>query len=136
MRMKKVLLIVLSVILYVCAVLFCLSAKEAANLTYLLLSEPIDAARAEDIFTQEAALLDSIGFYSKKEGKVITTLTRANQSNLLFSMVKQIDPNALISQSKVMGVYGNGFDKIKAKNIKLQETDFKKADEETDKTPQ
>lgn len=66
-------------------------------------------------------LLDSVGFYSKKEGKVITTLTRANQSNLLFSMVKQIDPNALISQSKVMGVYGNGFDKIKAKNIKLQE---------------
>lgn len=66
-------------------------------------------------------LLDSVGFYSKKEGKVITTLTRANQSNKLFSMVKQIDPNALISQSKVMGVYGNGFDKIKAKKIKLQE---------------
>lgn len=62
MRMKKVLLIVLSVILYVCAVLFCLSAKEAANLTYLLLSEPIDAARAEDIFTKEADLVDSIGF--------------------------------------------------------------------------
>ena len=65
-------------------------------------------------------LLDSVGFYSKKEGKVITTLTRANQSNLLFSMVKQIDPNALISQSKVMGVYGNGFDKIKAKSKKLK----------------
>ncbi len=66
-------------------------------------------------------LLDSVGFYSKKEGKVITTLTRANQSQQLFSMVKQIDPNALISQSKVMGVYGNGFDKIKAKKIKLNE---------------
>ncbi len=71
-------------------------------------------------------LLNSIGFYSKKEGKVITTLIRANQSNTLFSMVKQIDPNALISQSKVMGVYGNGFDKIKAKSIKLQEADFDK----------
>lgn len=65
-------------------------------------------------------LLDSVGFYSKKEGKVITTLTRANQSNELFSMIKQIDPDALISQSKVMGVYGNGFDKIKAKNIDLK----------------
>ena len=73
-------------------------------------------------------LLDSVGFYSKKEGKVITTLTRANQSNILFSMVKQIDPNALISQSKVMGVYGNGFDKLKAKNIKLDEADLKKVD--------
>lgn len=65
-------------------------------------------------------LLDSVGFYSKKEGKVITTLTRANQSNELFNIVKQIDPNALISQTKVMGVYGNGFDKIKTKTTKLK----------------
>lgn len=78
-------------------------------------------------------LLDSVGFYSKKEGKVITTLTRANQSNLLFSMVKQIDPNALISQSKVMGVYGNGFDKIKAKSIKLQEENHNKPDDSPEK---
>lgn len=79
-------------------------------------------------------LLDSVGFYSKKEGKVITTLTRANQSQQLFSMVKQIDPNALISQSKVMGVYGNGFDKIKAKKIKLTEQIEEKtsADEKKD----
>ena len=65
-------------------------------------------------------LLDSVGFYSKKEGKVITTLARANQSNELFSIVKQIDPNALISQTKVMNVYGNGFDKIKTKAAKLK----------------
>ncbi len=65
-------------------------------------------------------LLDSVGFYSKKEGKVITTLARANQSNELFNIVKQIDPNALISQTKVMGVYGNGFDKIKTKTTKLK----------------
>lgn len=62
MRIKKILLILLTVILYVCAVLFCQSSKEVANLTYLLLSEPIDAARAEDIFIQEAALTDSVGF--------------------------------------------------------------------------
>ena len=62
MRIKKILLISLTVILYVCAVLFCLSSNKAANLTYLLLSEPIDATRAEDIFIQEAALTDSIGF--------------------------------------------------------------------------
>lgn len=61
-------------------------------------------------------LLDSIGYYSGKEGKVVTTIARANQANQLLSAVKQIDPNALISQSKVMAVYGNGFDKIKAKS--------------------
>lgn len=60
-------------------------------------------------------LLDSVGYYSGKESKVVTTLARASQSNQLFSAIKQIDPNALISQSKVMAVYGNGFDKIKVK---------------------
>ena len=67
-------------------------------------------------------LLDSVGYYSGKEGKVVMTLARASQSSQLFMAIKQIDPNALISQSKVMAVYGNGFDKIKgkAKAIKLE----------------
>lgn len=67
-------------------------------------------------------LLDSVGYYSGKEGKVIMTLARANQSNQLFMAIKQIDPNALISQSKVMAAYGNGFDKIKGKSklIKIE----------------
>ena len=60
-------------------------------------------------------LLDSIGYYSGKEGKVVTTIARANQANQLLSAIKQIDPNALVSQSKVMAVYGLGFDKIKSK---------------------
>ena len=60
-------------------------------------------------------LLDSIGYYSGKEGKVVTTIARANQANQLLSAIRQIDPNALVSQSKVMAVYGLGFDKIKAK---------------------
>lgn len=68
-------------------------------------------------------LLDSVGFYSKKESKVITTITRANQTNELYNIVKQIDPNALVSQVKVMGVYGNGFDKLKTKHKRLKTTE-------------
>ena len=30
-------------------------------------------------------------------------------------MIKDIDPNAFVSQSQVIGVYGEGFDKIKVK---------------------
>lgn len=68
-------------------------------------------------------LLDSVGFYSKQPGKVITTLARANQAHELFNIVQQIDPNALISQSKVVGVYGKGFDKLKTKSVKLKSTE-------------
>ena len=60
-------------------------------------------------------LLDSVGYYSGKEGKVVTTIARATQANQLLSAIKQIDPNALVSQSKVMAVYGLGFDRIKSK---------------------
>ncbi|MFK2324939.1 DUF2179 domain-containing protein [Bacteroides fragilis] len=32
-----------------------------------------------------------------------------------FRLVKDIDPNAFISQSSVIGVYGEGFDRLKIK---------------------
>ena len=75
-------------------------------------------------------LLDSVGYYSGKEGKVVTTIARASQANQLLSAIKQIDPNALVSQSKVMAVYGLGFDKIKAKK-KVQIDNKTVSDSET-----
>ena len=62
MRTRKILLILTSVALYTFAVLFCRAAKDDANRTYLLLSKHINSVQAEDIFNQEAALADSVGF--------------------------------------------------------------------------
>ena len=78
-------------------------------------------------------LLDSIGYYSGKESKVVTTLARANQSNQLLSAIKQIDPNALVSQSKVMAVYGLGFDKIKSKKKVEIDNSIASTENKTDK---
>lgn len=49
-------------VLYIGAVFFCQSAKEDANLTYIVLSQNIDAAAAEEIFEGEKLLEDSVGF--------------------------------------------------------------------------
>lgn len=49
-------------VLYLWAVFFCQSAKEDADLTYLVLSRNISAAEAEEIFEQEKILADSVGF--------------------------------------------------------------------------
>ena len=38
--------------------------------------------------------------------------------NLLLRYVKTIDPDAFLSVSSVMGVYGKGFDTIKVKSKK------------------
>ena len=51
-----------AVVLYLWAVSFCQLAKEDANLTYIVLSQSIDAAVAEEIFEQETMLEDSVGF--------------------------------------------------------------------------
>ena len=60
-------------------------------------------------------ILDGTGWYSKEPMKVITVVVRKNESINVFRIVKEIDPNAFISQASVIGVYGEGFDVIKSK---------------------
>lgn len=58
-------------------------------------------------------VLDGIGWYSKKPQKVLLVLAKRSESTSIFRLVKQIDNNAFISQSNVVGVYGQGFDQMK-----------------------
>ena len=60
-------------------------------------------------------VLDGMGWYSKETMKVLVVLTKKRDSVSLFRAIKDIDPNAFVSQSNVIGVYGKGFDKIKVK---------------------
>ena len=55
------------------------------------------------------------GWYSKEEKEVIMVVTRKADLNALLRYVKAIDPEAFLSVSTVMGVYGKGFDSIKVK---------------------
>ena len=69
-----------------------------------------------EAISQEAhrgvTLLDGTGWYTKEQVKVVTVLVRKNESTNIFKIVKGIDPNAFISQSAAIGVYGKGFDQI------------------------
>ena len=60
-------------------------------------------------------VLNGTGWYSKNDVKVLVVLAKRRQSLDIFRLVKRIDPNAFISQSSVIGVYGEGFDKLKVK---------------------
>ena len=60
-------------------------------------------------------VLDGTGWYSKKPMKVISVLVRKPESSLVFSLIHDIDPEALVSIADVKGVFGSGFDKIKVK---------------------
>ena len=56
------------------------------------------------------------GWYSKEDREVLMVVTRKTDLNLLLRYVKTIDPDAFLSVSSVMGVYGQGFDTIKLKS--------------------
>lgn len=58
-------------------------------------------------------LLDGEGGYSKRPIKVIVLVAKKSESLTIFRIVKEIDPQAFISQSVVRGVFGEGFDPIK-----------------------
>ena len=58
-------------------------------------------------------VFEGTGWYTKQNVKVIMTVVRQRESPEIFQKIKHIDPEAFISLSKVMGVYGRGFDKLK-----------------------
>ena len=60
-------------------------------------------------------ILDGHGWYTGKDMKVLCVLAKKNESQMIFRLIKVLDPNAFVSQSSVIGVYGEGFDPIKVK---------------------
>ena len=58
-------------------------------------------------------VLHGEGWYSKKDVEMVMVLCRKYESQYVFNLIKQIDPNAMVSQTFCHGVFGEGFDKIK-----------------------
>ena len=57
--------------------------------------------------------LDSVGWYSKQQSKVLIVVARKHQLKDITQAVKAVDPKAFISVSNVAAVYGLGFAEIK-----------------------
>ena len=60
-------------------------------------------------------VLDGTGWYSKQPVKMLIVMCRKIESVTIFRIIKSIDPEALVTQANVNGVYGKGFDQIKVK---------------------
>ncbi len=59
--------------------------------------------------------IDGVGCYTNNGVKLMFVLAKKRESNTIFRLIKDIDPNAFVSQSAVIGVFGEGFDRIKVK---------------------
>ncbi len=60
-------------------------------------------------------ILDGHGWYTGERRKVLCILAKKRESLEMFRLIKHIDPNAFVSQSAVIGVYGEGFEEITIK---------------------
>ena len=58
-------------------------------------------------------ILEGTGWYTRENTKIIMSVVRKKETSQIFRKIRQIDPNAFITMGSVMGVYGQGFDKIK-----------------------
>ncbi len=75
--------------------------------------EPI-AQRISSELRRGVTLLDGQGWYSKEKTQVLMIVMRKNESADLMRIIKQEDPQAFISMGSVMGVFGQGFERIKS----------------------
>ena len=60
-------------------------------------------------------LIDAKGYYTGTNTKIILAITRQREAGILYRMIDDIDPHAFVTQSQVMGVFGQGFEKFKVK---------------------
>lgn len=60
-------------------------------------------------------VLDGQGWYTKNNVKILIVMCRKIETVTIFRIIKSVDNDAFITQCKVNGVYGRGFDNVKVK---------------------
>ncbi|PID28159.1 MAG: membrane protein [Candidatus Cloacimonadota bacterium] len=86
------------------------------SLQVMIFSKERSKEIADRIFSEVdrgVTILSGRGWYSKEDLDVVLVVVRKLEIQLVYKVIKDIDPDCFISVANVMGVYGNGFDKIK-----------------------
>ena len=66
-----------------------------------------------EVIRRGVTVLYGEGWYSKQERRVLIVMARRRESQQIFRLIKHIDNKAFVTMTKVVGVYGEGFDRIK-----------------------
>lgn len=60
-------------------------------------------------------VLHGTGWYTQSEATILLVMCRNYESMRMFRIIKAIDEDAFVSQAKIKGVYGEGFDHVKVR---------------------
>ena len=103
------------VTLYICSFVLDQVVNSARqSVQFFIISEKYDEiARHINVYPHRGAtVINASGFYSGKEQKMLFVLAKKRESTIIFRLIKDIDPNAFVSQSAVIGVNVEGFYRI------------------------
>ena len=105
------------VTLYVCSfVLDQIVNSARQSVQFFIISKHYEEiGRAINALHRGVTVIDATGLYAGQPQKMMFVLAKKRQSTTIFRIIHDIDPTAFISQSAVIGVYGEGFDHLKIK---------------------
>jgi uncharacterized membrane-anchored protein YitT (DUF2179 family) len=76
------------------------------------------AKRISDEINRGVTMMRAYGWFTHKDQDVLITMVHRTEKHTVMRIVKQEDPNAFISVSKVQGVFGKNFDELKISSKK------------------
>lgn len=104
------------VVLYIVA--FCIDQvvnSMQRSVQFFIISEKYEeiGKRIGEYPRRGSTIINGQGFYSGREVKMLFVLAKKREASAIFQLINEIDPHAFVSQSAVIGVYGEGFDRMK-----------------------
>ena len=89
------------------------SATQSVQFTIISEKHEEIAQKIGEVVQRGVTELYGEGWYSKQERRVLIVMARRRESQQIFRLIKRIDNKAFVTMTKVVGVYGEGFDHIK-----------------------
>lgn len=87
--------------------------KQSVQLFIFSKKAQIIADRIGNETGRGVTFIKGVGWYTKTENDILMIIVRKMEAPQVFRIVKEADPDAFVSLTSVMGVYGQGFDVIK-----------------------
>lgn len=72
-----------------------------------------------------ATVIEGHGFHTGNAVNMLFIMAKRRESRVIFSIIKEIDPGAFVTQSNVIGVYGEGFDTFKGRTPRQRNANSK-----------
>ena len=97
--------------------LYLSGSKQSVQL-FIFSEKPEEMADVMVKMRRGVTVIPAKGWYTKSERDIVMVIAHKSELNNLLRIVKTVDPDAFLSVSTVMGVYGKGFDQLKGKAMK------------------